>query len=804
MQKCRTDQANMCNCFEELKQAHPEYSSFCNFYSYYHECYSTSNQQNNILLKSILTAWSDMDRYDYRNLYLMREISINYAQINEIDSSIFYLNKILQSKFDKNPYSAIYYRNAHVDLAKTDYRSGHFFKGIQRINQFINAKDSIFHSLDITQKAYTHLSLGSYYLNIPYEKFEVQGLSILDSLDNFLKSNTNIPNDYKQDIKSDILFERVRVLANKKQYSQALTMITNFYTEIEHDASLNDLGHISEEIAFLHLLNNNTEEANIWVDKSMLFYAQNNFIGEYVPYSYLMKAKVLSKIGNHDMAIDTLLKYAHKASGHKESIQDILSYHINNMRDPICLVEYLYELAYNHLQKFNQSNNNRALNKAISFIEYCHQLLNKLIINGAEWDTKYLIKDLQKDAYSLKKEIYYKKYGDGVISEIDKMRKVDLKLNTADSIASFTPESENTIINYTIIGDSLYAFISRNHKIEKSIALGNYDTIKTHIVNFLKSIYIKNDFKKHQKILSSILVSPLEIEDDIITLITEGDLSLLPFELLFNKNILEFDQTINYQLPSGSYFISNSNNRSNNIGLFNYKEYANNDCLEKKTLFSNLNPLNYADQENIQIATILSKEQKPLTLEEFKFSLINNKATHFSGHTYISDHHYALNYLLLDCESNQVFTMEDIRGTKINNEMVVLSACNTGIGTLIESDGILSLGRELIIAGAKSVISTLWSINDHSTSIIMTEFYKELLKGKRKDEALRQAKLTYLDQADPEYQHPYYWAGFIAMGDMSPLFFPQRKWYIAGFTLLGLCLIIAVYKTKFTPNRLAA
>ena len=86
----------------------------------------------------------------------------------------------------------------------------------------------------------------------------------------------------------------------------------------------------------------------------------------------------------------------------------------------------------------------------------------------------------------------------------------------------------------------------------------------------------------------------------------------------------------------------------------------------------------------------------------------------------------------------------------------------------------------------------------------MKYFYSELDNGTSKDEALRQAKLTYLDQADPEYQHPYYWAGFIAMGDMSPLFFPKTKWYYGGLVLFGLCLLGFVYKKEISPSRRAA
>ena len=155
-------------------------------------------------------------------------------------------------------------------------------------------------------------------------------------------------------------------------------------------------------------------------------------------------------------------------------------------------------------------------------------------------------------------------------------------------------------------------------------------------------------------------------------------------------------------------------------------------------------------------------------------------------------------------ELKDKLSLFEIYELKCRNDLVVLSACDTSRGKLYESEGVTSLARAFFYAGAKSVVSTLWSVNDRSTSIIMTEFYKELLKGKRKDEALRQAKLSYLESADPEYQHPYYWAGFIAMGDMSPLFYPKRKWYYGGFALIGLCLIGFWYNKKTTSNRLAA
>ena len=807
VRQCRKQKETVCSCLKELKLSEPDYTSFCNFYIYNSECDSLSKEENIQLLKFILKDWDRIERFDYRNLYLLHEISKHYTALNKIDSTRLYLNKILSTPFDNNPYSAYYYREAHVDLAQLDYRMGHFFDASNKLSDFINSNDSIYNSLDNTQKAYTQFYLGSYYVNIPYEKFELKGLNILDSLHIFLQSTDDIHPVDVHDISGYINFEKVRILANDQRYIEAITIMTNHYEDIKHKGNLEHLGHTTEELALLHLKNGNVEQANNWADKSKRFYSLNHFNGEYAPYSHLVKAKVLSAKGEYDFAIEILFSHINMASGLSESVENTLAKNLTQISDPICLVEYLYQLAFNYYQKFQKQTSNNDLANAITFIDHCHQLLSKLISTGNEWDTKYLIKDIQKDAYSLKKEIYYNQYGQDAILNLDLMKHIestgiDTHFIKDMKYGNFT--NQDDIINYSIIGDSLYAFILKNNKIEKTIALGNYQTAKTLVVKFLNSIYNKEDIEQTRKKLVSILVSPLAIEAHTITLITERELALLPFDILFNYDVNKHPITINQQFSAYHNSSLPKNKTMNSIGLFNYADYANDGCLSQQPIFSNLTALQYANQENINIASILNTEQKPLSNEEFHFSLKNNKITHFSGHTFVSDHHYDLHYLLLACESNEVYTMKDIRETEINNDMVVLSACNTGAGKLIENDGIISLGRELIYAGAKSVISTLWSVNDRSTSIIMTEFYKELLKGNRKDEALRKAKLSYLEQADPEYQHPYYWAGFIAVGDMSPLFFPKRKWYYGGITLFGLAFIFLFYRKKLSSSRLAA
>jgi CHAT domain-containing protein len=100
-------------------------------------------------------------------------------------------------------------------------------------------------------------------------------------------------------------------------------------------------------------------------------------------------------------------------------------------------------------------------------------------------------------------------------------------------------------------------------------------------------------------------------------------------------------------------------------------------------------------------------------------------------------------------------------------QLVVLSACETGIGAVPSGDGVYGLRRALVLAGAESQVVSLWSVSDASTRALMRDYYGELARGTGRAEALRRAQLHLLHQ--PRYAHPYYWAAFIPAGDWRPL-----------------------------------
>jgi LPXTG-motif cell wall-anchored protein len=119
------------------------------------------------------------------------------------------------------------------------------------------------------------------------------------------------------------------------------------------------------------------------------------------------------------------------------------------------------------------------------------------------------------------------------------------------------------------------------------------------------------------------------------------------------------------------------------------------------------------------------------------------------------------------------------------SKMVVLSACSTGLGTQESGEGIMSLSRALAYSGVKSSVYSLWQVPDKETSEIMISFYQNLKKGQPKDEALANAKITFISN-NPMKKHPFYWAGFVVNGDVSPIVSNSNWMIYIGLVILAL------------------
>lgn len=128
-------------------------------------------------------------------------------------------------------------------------------------------------------------------------------------------------------------------------------------------------------------------------------------------------------------------------------------------------------------------------------------------------------------------------------------------------------------------------------------------------------------------------------------------------------------------------------------------------------------------------------------------------------------------------------------------DLTVLTACETGRPGYQPGEGMVSLAHAFNYAGSRSMLTSLWQIDEEASTLIIKAFYRYLKKGQPKDRALRMAKLDYMEQAEGRSLHPQYWAGLIVMGDASPIDFEEGSfpwWWV----VLAILLIYAVYRNK--------
>jgi len=177
----------------------------------------------------------------------------------------------------------------------------------------------------------------------------------------------------------------------------------------------------------------------------------------------------------------------------------------------------------------------------------------------------------------------------------------------------------------------------------------------------------------------------------------------------------------------------------------------------------------------------------------FKELAYRYQVLHLAMHVFIDDDNPLYTKLVfaedtLD-EQDGFLNVYEIYELNLNAQLVVLSGCNSGSGISRQGEGIMSLARAFYYCGVPNIVMTLWTVNDKSSELLMSEFYKDLVKGRSMETALRNAKLNFIENAGPIQQHPYFWSGFVVIGDNEAVFKPRA----AKFLFLGLVFVIAIF-----------
>lgn len=314
-----------------------------------------------------------------------------------------------------------------------------------------------------------------------------------------------------------------------------------------------------------------------------------------------------------------------------------------------------------------------------------------------------------------------------------------------------------------------------------------------------KSVYRQNAevFVQSASKLYETLIQPVDsLLPERLIIVQDDVLGNLPFEVLltempaapeafYDHPYLIMDHQISYAYSATTLLEMMAKKHQKKAGIswlgmapaFSKKPISDVDT-SLHTIRKGLEPLKYTETSIKEINGLLKGEiflGKQASKRTFLEFAKNSKLIHLAGHAEANDENGELSWIAFADNYQKaediVLFVKELYQLRLNADMVVLSTCQSGIGEFQTGEGVISLGRAFSYAGAKSIIHTLWNVGDEASQQLNLLFYKNLMKGWSKDKALRQAKLTFIKEKGVEGKFdPFFWAGFVALGDMSAIF----------------------------------
>lgn len=673
-------------------------------------------RDTNNALKFIDIGLSISDKYDsFRLPYFLYQAGVTYQDFGRFDDAETLLNKTLKIRKgiynDKNPDVAL----AYLALGKLFEK-----KGLKTIEKSINNY---------------HLAILSVVEN--FNNKDIKSIPSLGQIENSIHKKEIIQAFYYKAIGLEKLATKStdnNIIHNLQLAHQTLNLSlytteklrTNFYTESDKQ--------------YLHEENYKIYEAAIRVSEKLYQLTGDN---QYRAHAFEVAEK--SK--------GVILYDAIKNSG-------ALSY--SNISDEKLAKERNLKLELAALEKEQQ---------AAQEDESSQQDLANQIFETKQKNKKF-VQQLEKE-----NERYYNL----------KYKPNDITLET---IQKELLTKNQTLVEYFLGEQNIYVFVVRSKGFPDlvTIPIKEGDKLNQLIDTFRESIYSNVD-EQHQQLLAKQLYqkifAPIEEKElsNNILIIPDGKLGSIPFDALIHSDNYEQDSNIPYYLGLKYTF-------SYNYSAALLKEMKGRTVTSTKEGVLGVAPV--FPKEGVTIGgnrygvlPMNDNEVKSITDILGGYSLIGEEATketfhaesadypyiHLSTHGVVNNNQPRFSFVSFaqnseEANQDELLYVSDLFNMNLNAEMVTLSACETGIGKAYRGEGIISLARGFAYAGTKSIFPTLWSVNEQSTVKLMTRFYELLKTGKDKATALRLAKeeLILKDKLPP-----YYWAGTIAIGDMSPI-----------------------------------
>jgi CHAT domain-containing protein len=374
-------------------------------------------------------------------------------------------------------------------------------------------------------------------------------------------------------------------------------------------------------------------------------------------------------------------------------------------------------------------------------------------------------------------------------------------------------QSQQALISFYATAGQLHVFVITKADL-KYARIDSFANMQNAIIQWLTALKVSENGRKfHGELwgqqLYRQLVQPIQTltgNKEQWIIIPDNILHFLPFESLpAGKNgatLLETNE-ISYQF-SARFVVAEQKPAAADYTVLAFAPFAQKGMAFPHNTFHYMDQLVASGKEIAGLPGKLytdSRATKQQFLKDINRYAVVHLATHAIADSSNSTATFIAFYPSTNIPAEDAIYLEELYSLNMDaTRLIIVSACETGHGQLVNSEGVLSLTRGFAYAGCPSIVNSLWKADDAATSAILQRFHIYLQKGYTKSKALRQAKLDYL-HSNAIYKSPGYWAHLILIGDTSPVVRSRSGYWWGLIAAIGLGLAGLIVKTGIKKRK---
>ncbi|OUR98140.1 hypothetical protein A9Q86_13855 [Flavobacteriales bacterium 33_180_T64] len=718
----------------------------------------------------------------------------------EIDNGLFKEDVFeLLKRFDEISKECQFSKN---EILKKELNAGVFYDNIE---DYKKAKIRYTKSLELSKELSDSLSICQSLIN----------LGIVNRKEHEFKESRRLFNSaipytkYNSEKKASLYNNLADLYKEEKNYEQALIYYNNAITEFLQIKKTNVFDVLSIE-AF-NLIENKVDLLGYIIDKAnlLLLIAEDEEQGKYLQLAlklYALSDQIVDVIYFESREDFSKLFWRKEASNFYLNATEI-AYQLNDPKKAFYYIEkskalLLLENITNSKAKTLAKLPGNLIDREYNLLSEIKKTEDKLSYSKPFTVNKLLVDSLKNEIFS-KKQKYthfidsleiaypsYYSYKKRIMVFDSKMVQESLKANEIVLQYKFN-SNKGFVVLITKSSEEIFRLenITQIHEI-----LDQYiDLVSKPFVDHKDQQYFKTISNKLYLNLLPFLKNNKDFYiNKKVIIIPDTRLHYIPFESLVTSKKLDLTESYLLNFCDISYAYSYSSLRVSYDEKFKKDFFAISPVSFKDLSLSSLfvTEKDIANIEAILNVNIVSEEDA--TKQRFLNEYGTSKVVHISTHGGVLNNKPWISF------NDEKLMLSDIYFKNKKANLVVLSACKTSHGEIKKGEGVMSIARAFINSGSRSVVSSLWDINQQSTNEIISTFYLNLKEGCSKSKALRKAKIAYIkNHKNTSEASPFYWSSLVLTGDTESVFDNYENiWYILIAIMVFVAIIFIAFKVK--------